>query len=98
MQYSLSKVGIIGPPILVNFKVPLLVIDLTIAPNVSTCAARPMTFSFDNPSIVIMPFPLLVVSNLYPNPSDIFLIFSIISKQNPVGLLNFNISSAVFNK
>ena len=36
MQYSESKVGTIGPPTKSNFKVPFGVIDLTIAPKVST--------------------------------------------------------------
>ena len=79
LQYSLSKVGTVGPPTTVNFNVPELVTDLTIAPKVSTWADNPIVFSSLSPSIVITPQPLLVYSNLYPNPSAIFFTFSITS-------------------
>ncbi len=64
LQYSASKVGTIGPPIKVNFKVPSLEIDLTIAPNVSTCADNPITLSLLFPGTVITPQPLTVFSKV----------------------------------
>ena len=94
MQYSESKVGTIGPPTKSNFKVPFGVIDLTIAPKVSTWAANPITFSSLSPGMVITPHPLLVNSRSYPRLLTILSTFSIISKQNPLGLWKLKISFA----
>ena len=68
-QYSPSNVGVNGPPSFVNDKVPSLLIERTIKPNVSTCALSPRVIVESSPSTLTIKFPLGVVIVWYPTSS-----------------------------
>ena len=59
-QYSPSRVGRMGPPILVVISMPSAVMERTISPRVSIWAHRPSFFPFSRPGTDTITLPLLV--------------------------------------
>ena len=59
-QYSPSRVGRMGPPILVVISMPSAVMERTMRPRVSMWAHRPTRFPFSRPGTDTTRFPLLV--------------------------------------
>lgn len=63
-QYSPSRVGRIGPPILVIISMPSAVMERTISPSVSMCAHKHTCLSLLRPLTGTMTLPLLLLCGI----------------------------------